>query len=196
MALLRTPWVWVSPFSCLDVYSAFLKTRGFILIRISMGLLNNPAHSLLNLYKKSKKKKNIKSMPQFSVDSTPCNLDIFEKTLLQPGLVAHTCNSSTCKSEAGGLLLMLCQPGLHSKTLPQNNTIKLKGKKINFPGKTHAAFPGRQWHRPRLEKGSPFRSSPFSADAGTVLDVFLSWAPPYFWNTISHWAWNSLIPQD
>lgn len=78
-------------------------------------------------------------MPQFNVDSTPCNLDIFGKTLL----LAHTCNPSTYKSEAGGLLLILCQPGLHSKTLHQNNTIKLKGKKIYFPGKTHITFPGR-----------------------------------------------------
>lgn len=116
------------------MYSAFLKTHDFILIRVSIGLLNNLVHSLLNLYKKQK---SIKSMPQFNVDSTPCNLDIFGKTLL----LAHTCNPSTCKSEAGGLLLILCQPGLHSKTLSQNNTVKLKGEKNLLPGENTHCFP-------------------------------------------------------
>ena len=66
------------------------------------------------------------------------------KTLLQPGVVAHACNPSTRKAEAGGSVRVRDQPELqkwvqgepevHSKTLCEKKTEK---KKPHPPQKKH-----------------------------------------------------------
>lgn len=82
-----------------------------------------------------------------------CGTWLYSKVVSHWAMMAHAFNPSTLKTEAGGSLWVLGQPGIHSETLSQNNK-KLLG---------NSSFRGRKI----TKKSWPLLSGPLTSFSGT-----------------------------